>query len=197
MTAVSAERWQRAQHAEFSWWTESGAEEQRLKDRIDDAAWYAGLLNIAGVTVEGRHVLDIGGGPLPIALALGLPLSRLTVLDPMRYHAKSTTIETVRIYEPAEHFEPRPGDYDEVWGYNVLQHVIDPEKVIATAKRAARVVRWLDWTNTPIHEVHPHSIDVLWLRAQFFDWRITFETIGTVKRPEWSHSFIAIVAERA
>jgi hypothetical protein len=200
MTAtVTSDRWQRAQNAELKWWTEPGEQEQRLRDRIDDAAWYAGLLNIAAVTVRDRHVLDIGGGPLPIAQALSLPLARLTVLDPMRYHAPAPVgvpFPTQRIYEPAEVCTLKDS-HEEVWGYNVLQHVIAPEAVIATAKRAAPVVRWLDWVNTPVHEIHPHTMSANWLRMQFATgWRITFDTEGTIRRPGWSHHFIALVAER-
>lgn len=197
MNIASVPRWQQAQEAERAWWMDPKHKAQRWADRFEDAAWYAGLLNISARDAdETLHVLDIGGGPFPIAKALSLPLRHLTVLDPNDYGADANTFErTTRIFEPAEWFVPSI-EYDEAWGYNVLQHVIDPEAVIATAKKAARVVRWLDWVNTPIHTIHPHSISANWLRNQFKGWRILFDTEGIVKRPEWSHEFIALVAAR-
>jgi hypothetical protein len=201
MNAVSIPRWQQAQEAERAWWMEPGQTRHRLADRIDDAAWYAGLLNIRHDFFDDRSVLDIGGGPLPLAAALEMDVERYDVLDPADYSAIGPVVTnngfvSTRFAEPAEWFKVDDGAYDECWGYNVLQHVIDPAAVMATAKKAARVVRWLDWTHTPIHQIHPHSIGPDWLRAQFDGWRITFDTEGTVRRPGWSHQFIAIVAER-
>jgi hypothetical protein len=197
MNAVSIPRWQQAQEAERAWWLDPAHAIERLQDRRDDAPWYAGLLNIAEHTVGGRRVLDIGGGPLPLSIVMEIPLEWLTVLDPCDYAPLTPELPRVtRIAEPAEWFKVDDGAYDECWGYNVLQHVIDPAAVMATAKKAARVVRWLDWTHTPIHQIHPHSIGPDWLRAQFDGWRITFDTEGSVTRPGWSHQFIAIVAER-
>lgn len=202
MNAVSIPRWQQAQEAERRWWTGEENQRQRLADRVEDAPWYAGVLNINTDGCEGVSVLDIGGGPMPLGVALGMMIKRLDVLDPCDYSAlghleKETGFVQNRFVEPAEYFRVEDGAYDEAWGYNVLQHVIDPEAVIATAKKAAHTVRWLDWVNTPIHTIHPHSITASWLRAQFgLGWRITFDTEGTITRPEWSHRFIAIVAER-
>jgi len=182
---------------------EKGQTNRRLADRIADAPWYAGLLNIRTDDYEQTSVLDIGGGPLPLAAALEMDIARCDVLDPVDYTDLGAVVTqnpfvSQRFVEPAEWFKVNDGAYDECWGYNVLQHVIDPEKVIETAKRAARVVRWLDWVNTPVHEIHPHSIGPNWLRTQFgLDWNITFDTSGSVTRPGWSHEFIAIVAERA
>lgn len=197
MTApVSAARWRDAQQAERAWWLDPAHHEQRIADRIEDAAWYAGLLNLP--PQESVTVLDIGGGPLPLAVAMA-PLwgpSDVTVLDPCDYGVRDPKHVT-RLLMPAEDaLETVRDRFDECWGYNVLQHVRDPEAVLATAKAAAPVVRWLDWLDTPIHTVHPHSISAAWLRAQFAGWRITFDTEGRIRRPAWSHRFLALVAER-
>ncbi len=48
--------------------------------------------------------------------------------------------------------------FEEVWIYNVLQHVIDPIKVIENAKRLAPVLRIFEWIDLPAYEGHPHAL---------------------------------------
>lgn len=48
--------------------------------------------------------------------------------------------------------------FQEAWVYNVLQHVMDPEKIIQVAKRAARVIRLFEWIDIPPHPGHPHEL---------------------------------------
>lgn len=53
----------------------------------------------------------------------------------------------------------------EIWMFNVLQHVQDPEKFISKAKRA-RIVRYFEPINTGITPYHPHSF----LKDDFERW---------------------------
>ena len=48
--------------------------------------------------------------------------------------------------------------FDECWIYNVLQHAVDPERVIANARRAAPVLRIFEWIDIPAYEGHPHML---------------------------------------
>jgi hypothetical protein len=51
--------------------------------------------------------------------------------------------------------------FDEVWVYNVLQHVQDPEKVIdnAVARIASGgVLRMFEWCYIPADKCHPHVL---------------------------------------
>ena len=51
--------------------------------------------------------------------------------------------------------------YDEVWLYNVLQHVGDPAKVVANAVgRLAQggCLRLFEWINIPADDCHPHVL---------------------------------------
>ena len=49
-------------------------------------------------------------------------------------------------------------NWDEVWIYNCLQHVDDPEKIIKNALKAGKVLRLFEWINIPPHPGHPHEL---------------------------------------
>lgn len=202
MKPVTVDRWHHAQRAEAEWWKggDDAERAQRRREIFRDAPWEAGVLGISHSPMDTHgHILDIGGGPVPLAISLRLPVKSLTVLDPLAHedtYDADADFPVTRIYACAEDWRS-PDVFTECWGYNVLQHVRDPAEVIATARRAANVVRWLDWTGTAVSDCHPHVMTSAdWLLQQFAGWNITLCTTGTVKRPEWTHHFVAIVAER-
>jgi hypothetical protein len=59
--------------------------------------------------------------------------------------------------EKAEGFTV-PDRFTECWIYNVLQHVVDPERVIEAARACAYTLRIFDWLETPAAEGHPHTL---------------------------------------
>lgn len=110
--------------------------------------------------LAGRSVLDLGGGPVSMLLKCVNP-GACTVVDPCPYpkwvrrRYREADIGLVR--ETAEEFKDAP-IYDEAWCYNVLQHVEDPEKVIATARRLSPALRIFEWIEMPPCEGHPHTL---------------------------------------
>ena len=56
--------------------------------------------------------------------------------------------------------------FDEVWIYNVLQHVIDPAEIIANAKRAGKIIRLFEWLEIGVAPGHPHNL----LEDQMNEW---------------------------
>lgn len=184
LTAISRERWAVAQEAEAAFW----AAEDRVPLCRNLDALYRRALALDDAT--GATVLDLGGGPYPIASLLDLPVAACTVVDPLPFT------------DGLPRWQGRAEDYvgpsvDEVWGYNVLQHVTDPAAVIATAKRhARRRVRWFDWVETPIEDHHPHRIPAGWLAAQFpvDRWRVA-TTGGRIASP-LSQRYESVIAER-
>ena len=58
----------------------------------------------------------------------------------------------------------REQHFDEGWIYNCLQHVDDPNKVMAMLLRSADSVRIFEWIDLPVCEGHPHT-----LRAEQFE----------------------------
>lgn len=118
--------------------------------------------------LEGRSVLDIGGGPVSMLLKT-VNGRMLTVVDPCPYpewvRDRYTAAGIHVVQRGAENLpnldlmdDPVPDHWDECWIYNVLQHVVDPEAVIATAVRSAEAVRIFEWLETPPCDGHPHTL---------------------------------------
>ncbi len=110
--------------------------------------------------LNGRSVVDLGGGPTSLLLKC-VNLGTSIVVDPLPFPAwVMDRYSEARIYTaqiPAEDFR-EAAFRDEVWCYNVLQHVIDPEQVIETARAQARTLRIFEWLETPPSEGHPHTL---------------------------------------
>jgi len=153
------------QELEASWWGDCGntygeefkqlvyAEKMGLHAQNVDGKWPV-------YDLAGKSVLDIGGGPVSMLLKT-VNGGHRTVVDPCPYPVwiadryEAAGIEYVRqigeTYESDTHF-------DECWIYNVLQHVEDPEDIIATAKKHADVLRVFEWIDIPPHPGHPHEL---------------------------------------
>lgn len=118
--------------------------------------------------LRGKSILDIGGGPISLLLKC-VNFSRAVVVDPCSFpdwileRYKAHGIEFVN--KRAEDIDFQ--DFDEVWIYNVLQHVVDPDEVLKRAKKAGKVVRIFEWINTPINEGHLHNLTSIWLNKYF------------------------------
>jgi len=112
--------------------------------------------------LEGRSVVDIGGGPVSMLLKT-VNGGKLTVVDPCPYPdwvaARYLDAGIEWVQEPAETWEPQVR-YDEAWIYNCLQHVLDPERIIATVKASSDLVRIFEWVETETNIGHPHSLQI-------------------------------------
>lgn len=114
-----------------------------------------------GWDVEGKAIFDIGGGPTSMLLRT-LNLKHGLIHDPLEFpqwvYDRYSENKISAYCTPAEDIRPTPGIYDEVWIYNVLQHVQDPAKIIANAKQIAPVLRIFEWIDLPVYPGHPHSL---------------------------------------
>lgn len=110
--------------------------------------------------VNGKSILDLGGGPVSMLLKT-VNAGKRTVVDPCSY--PEWIVERYKAADicyfkcPAENFVSTR-IYDECWIYNVLQHVQDPEKIIKNAQQYAKTIRLFEWINIPAHEGHPHEL---------------------------------------
>jgi SAM-dependent methyltransferase len=117
-------------------------------------------------------VLDIGGGPTSMLLKFAnVPsICRRAVCDPltmppwvhMRYEAAGITWLKFKAEEMPLPVEP----FDEVWVYNVLQHVENPQKVIEKAKASGKLVRIFDWIDMKPFKGHINMVS----EAQLNEW---------------------------
>lgn len=196
MSAISEQRWQEAQRYEAAWWAREARDPDKLAADIACGHHFtAGMLDIRRETVCGATVLDIAGGPYPLGVGLeALGLGRYSIIDPAAY-ADVDGVHRIRVCA-----EDYVGDAaTEVWGYNVLQHVRDPEKVMAVARaKAQRAIRWFDVVETAVYPVHPHSIRADWLRQQLSSdgFRITRDIDGSRLIEGARQKWVALIAER-
>jgi hypothetical protein len=110
--------------------------------------------------LEGKTIVDIGGGPN--SLLLKCINFRGAVIDPCDYPNWVAT----RYSELGIDYIKQTGEdvsesilesADEVWIYNVLQHTIDPEKIIKKAKLAKKI-RIFEWIDAEQNHAHPHVL---------------------------------------
>lgn len=197
VTAISEARWQEAQRYEHDYWEREKCDPVKLQRDIADGHHFTmGVLDIRPDALYDKTVLDIAGGPYPLVGLKNLPLLRRAMVDPASYDTLPWQIEHAR--EMAEEYTG--GTFSEVWGYNVLQHVRDPEKVMATARRCAVYrIRWFDVIETQIYPVHPHSIKADWLRAQLSidGFRIVRDIDGSRLVEGHRQKWVALVAQRS
>ena len=123
--------------------------------------------------LQGRSVLDVGGGPVSMTLRCR-NAAKLVVVDPCdwpesvfrRYtnygiefvSAKGEDLDTALSVDE---------QFDEVWLYNVLQHVDNPVKVIQNAiarTKSQGRFRICEWVDVPADDCHPHVLTVDTLR---------------------------------
>lgn len=116
--------------------------------------------------LDGKSVLDIGGGPVSMLLKTRNASVR-TVVDPCTYpewvHARYMEVGIQYVVAPGEQLII-DHIFDEVWIYNVLQHVQDPALIIANAKRSGKLIRLFEWIDFPAHVGHPHELKADLLR---------------------------------
>jgi hypothetical protein len=106
--------------------------------------------------VEGKSILDIGGGPTSMLLKT-INLGGGFVVDPFRYPYWTYARYTAKgiAYDIRRGEDITITGFDEAWIYNCLQHTDDPELIIKNAKRAAKTLRIFEWIDIPPHDGHP------------------------------------------
>lgn len=129
--------------------------------------------------LDGKSVLDVGGGPVSMLLKCVNVGEGSTVLDPCAYPAWTTeryAVHGVRVVSmPAEDFDGQ--DFDEAWLYNVLAHTLDPEAIVRMMRRAANTAHVFEWVDIPAHPGHPQELKA----DKLADW------LGVTDAPKYHH----------
>ena len=158
------QKWEKDQEWEANWWGDClNIYGEETKQR--HYAERMGLLELANsqfsffYDLAGASVLDIGGGPSSLLLKC-INRGRSKVVDPLKYpdwaYARYDHAGIEWALTKGE--EVDDVDFDEVWIYNVLQHVIDPAAIIANAKRAGQIIRLFEWLEIGVAPGHPHNL---------------------------------------
>lgn len=178
---VAAMTWEEHQDWENAWWgpcvNTFGEEAKQLT--------YADRMGLVNEGRDGqwpvydlgeRSVMDIGGGPTSILLKC-VPTPELDgasrrVFDPCPYpkwvedRYAAANIQLVPMKGEDLRRDVQTGSWDEVWIYNVLQHVEDPVAILRNAARIGKVVRLFEWIDTPPAPGHPNTITAEMVRAE-------------------------------
>lgn len=178
--------WEKAQSSEAVWW---GNCANTYQEETKQREMFAPRLGLSAINHEGkwptydlggRSVIDVGGGPVSILLKC-INYSRAIVIDPCGYpdwirerYREAGEVGIILVNQCAEDMYGEGLRVNEVWIYNVLQHVIDPEAVISSAKKICDVIRIVDFVGTKKDEKHLHSLDA----CELDDW---LGGIGTVE----------------
>lgn len=115
------------------------------------------------IDVGGKNILDLGGGVVSLLLKTINRGSNCLVVDPILAKCPKWVLDryvSADIFYTSQMAESVnvKKKFDEVWLYNVLQHVQDPISVLKTAKRLGKAIRIFEWLDTPPHEGHPNTI---------------------------------------
>lgn len=112
------------------------------------------------VDFQNKSVIDIGSGPTSLLLK-AKNLKKGYVIDPLmdkfpqwildRYNFTKLT----PISATGEDFKQ---EADMGLIYNVLQHVVDPQKLIENVKKQVKEIRVFEWINVPSDDKHPHVL---------------------------------------
>lgn len=176
---ISAD-WDEDQEWEREWWGNCvNTMDEELKQvtyaRCMEMYPQVGMWRWPVFDLGGKKILDIGGGPTSLLLKCVNRAQGCVVADPCDYPEWVThryaAAEVTQIKIAGEDIDMT--GFDEVWIYNVLQHVDDPKKIVENAKKAAPVVRIFEWVDIPPHKGHPHELKALLLN----EWLGGFGTV--------------------
>jgi hypothetical protein len=155
---VSIEQWQTAQIAERQFHNEdfqTGFDHYGIS-----YANYFKWLDI-DPDLKGKKVVEIGPADFP-ALAYCRNIGESFIIEPM----PSEYLKRFNIPIITDMAEDSEYKADEVWLFNVLQHVIDPHKIVERAKRQSKVIRFFEPINYGVNECHPWNLTM----QMFKDW---------------------------
>jgi len=119
--------------------------------------------------LEGKSIIEIGPADHP-ALGFCKNYSKSYVIEPMpsSHLARILSDKNIElIKKPAENYKfPK---VNEVWLFNVLQHVIDPDVIIEKSKEAADIIRFFEPINMGRDKCHLHSFNAKYFKDYFGD----------------------------
>ena len=113
--------------------------------------------------LEGKSVLDIGGGAYSLLLKC-VNYSNAVVVDPLMSKYPEWVIERydtakIRTLSCAGEELKLQETFDECLIYNVLEHTYNPKKVVENALEVGNIVRIFEWLGVPKNVGHIHTLN--------------------------------------
>lgn len=159
---ISHDRWLAAQAAERTFHTETF--EEGYAHYNDSYRQYFQHLGIV-YDLQNKNIVEIGPADFP---ALAYCINRgnsCFIIEPM----PSEHLKRFSIFILAMMAEDAIYEADEVWLFNVLQHVVDPYKIVERAKAQSKVIRFFEPINYGTNECHPWNLTMAMFKEWFGD----------------------------
>lgn len=160
MGIITQERWQQAQEAERKFHNESF--DEGYAHYMKSYQQYFKYLGIDPNTFSSNKIVEIGPANFPALAYYRNNNVGSIIIEPLPSEYLKRFGIPIKT-EPAEYCEY---EADEVWLFNVLQHVLDPNLIVERAKKQAKVIRFFEPTNYGVDECHPHNLTM----EMFNDW---------------------------
>jgi hypothetical protein len=181
--SISQERWEEAQRGEEIFFHHDYENESAYRNTAFIILQKYFNLNIE-TDLVGKKILECGGGCYP-ASYFCVGLKKIINVEPLydkfpdsvKQKLLSKKIESISV--PFEDYNTKT-KFDEVWFFNVLQHVRDPIMQIENAKKIAKTIRVFEPINTPVNNEHPHSFNLEFFENQFSNIEIKVHKGGSV-----------------
>jgi hypothetical protein len=178
--SIKKERWDLAQQEEKGHHTHDSVDVS-LNKWEDIYKFYFRYTDV-NINLNGKTILEIGPARIS-ALLYCENYSPSYIVEPITYEDTEYLYQDKPITYIRELYEECESPIvDEIWLYNVLQHILDPDAFVEKCKKSAKVIRFFEPINTPIEPHHPHSFsqeDYI----QYFGDSVKFYKGGT----EWVH----------
>ncbi len=158
---VTIETWAAAQIEERKFHTE-GFHEGREHYELS----YNQYFEYLGIEkdLKGKKVIEVGPADFP-ALAYCFNGTDCAVIEPM----PSDNLKLSGLTIIKEMAEDVVYEADEVWMLNLLQHVLNPDKIVERAKKQSKVIRFFEPINYGIDACHPWNLTMDMFKNWFGD----------------------------
>ena len=202
--------WKEAQDWERDWWglTWNARWDEEIAKQEDYFRLMGAPAPLNGWRDFGdKAILDVGCGPVSM-LQRSLH-GRSRGVDPLAVSAEtieryvSSDVEFLNIKaEDMPTMGPRGEGtlFDEVWGYNVLQHTEDPNAILHKVCGLGKAVRIFEWLHVGKCPGHPQDLTEALFAQHFSDalWDKKIWNVGTMRDPDHGHvtQYLAVYAVR-
>jgi hypothetical protein len=167
------DRWTEAQAKEQSNWNSSIVKndtEYQKGISVFRFSWVMGLTPYQDL--ERKSILDLGGGFSSI-LPTFTNYKRGTIIDPIivpesirkYYHERNIGYINAMAEDWLNNL-PTYKPYDEIWIYNLLKHVADPEVILDNLPKAGKVLRFCEIMDDVVDTAHLRALDYEWLHKK-------------------------------
>lgn len=169
---ITKERWQEAQLAEAAWLANSQETAEHYRRTYGNYFRYLAM----SFDQEGKSIVEIGCSAYPALsycenvrcdqephtnLIDGSPASGI-IIEPLISPKLKCIVDDQGLYWIRHSLEDMGllPHADEVWLFNVMQHIQNPELFVSRCKQIAPVIRFFEPIDFGISDCHPHTYSI-------------------------------------